>query len=318
MPPRRSTRVNRGGAAQRGGRTGGRGGRGGGRGTGNNNNNNENPDFETIIAQQLQGLLPTIVTQVAEHRVTTRISTYPTYFLSNVYQYPLVETCLQEDRLELTEVVQPRGVEGLVEEEVEEVVAALVGDHMSNQGNNVSRNDHADNDGGNDHANDGNHANGNNGCTYREFSACKPVDFDGNGGAIAYTRWVEKMESVINISECADHQKIKYAACSLTGKALTWWNTQIQARGREAAIRMSWDDFKALLKEEYCPDNEMQKLEHEFYHHAMVGAGHTAYTDRFHELARLIPHMVTLESKRIERSMESDLKKKREIPLDIL
>ncbi|PWA76224.1 reverse transcriptase domain-containing protein [Artemisia annua] len=239
MPPRRSNRVNRGAPAQRGGRTGGRGGRGSGRGTGNNNNNNENPDFETIIARKLQGLLPTIVTQV--------------------------------------------------------------GDHISNQGNNVSGNDHGDNNGGNDHANNGNHTNGNKGCTYREFSACKPVDFDGNGGAIAYTRWVEKMESVIDISECADHQKIKYAACSLTGKALTRWNTQIQARGREAAVGMSWDDFKALLMEEYCPDNEMQKLEYEFYHHAMVGAGHTAYTDRFHELARLVPHMVTPESKRIKR-----------------
>nr|GEY86593.1 reverse transcriptase domain-containing protein [Tanacetum cinerariifolium] len=35
--------------------------------------------------------------------------------------------------------------------------------------------------------------------------------------------------------------------------------------------------------------------------HAMVGAGHVAYTDRFHELARLVPHLVTLESRVIER-----------------
>ncbi|GJV34559.1 putative reverse transcriptase domain-containing protein [Tanacetum coccineum] len=33
----------------------------------------------------------------------------------------------------------------------------------------------------------------------------------------------------------------------------------------------------------------------------MVEAGHDAYTDRFHELARLVPHLVTLENKRIER-----------------
>ncbi|GJU61594.1 putative reverse transcriptase domain-containing protein [Tanacetum coccineum] len=33
----------------------------------------------------------------------------------------------------------------------------------------------------------------------------------------------------------------------------------------------------------------------------MVGAGHAAYTDRFHELARLVPPLVTLEGKRIER-----------------
>ncbi|GKD56708.1 hypothetical protein Tco_1290095 [Tanacetum coccineum] len=33
----------------------------------------------------------------------------------------------------------------------------------------------------------------------------------------------------------------------------------------------------------------------------MVGANHTAYTDRFHELAKLVPHLVTPESSRIKR-----------------
>nr|GEV84444.1 reverse transcriptase domain-containing protein [Tanacetum cinerariifolium] len=33
----------------------------------------------------------------------------------------------------------------------------------------------------------------------------------------------------------------------------------------------------------------------------MVGAGHAAYTDRFHELAMLVPHLVTLESRMIKR-----------------
>ncbi|GJU69573.1 putative reverse transcriptase domain-containing protein [Tanacetum coccineum] len=33
----------------------------------------------------------------------------------------------------------------------------------------------------------------------------------------------------------------------------------------------------------------------------MVGAGHAAFTDRFHELARLVPHLVTPESRMIER-----------------
>ncbi|GKC37637.1 putative reverse transcriptase domain-containing protein [Tanacetum coccineum] len=33
----------------------------------------------------------------------------------------------------------------------------------------------------------------------------------------------------------------------------------------------------------------------------MVGVGHAAYTDRFHELARLVPHLVTSESRSIKR-----------------
>ncbi|GKB05288.1 reverse transcriptase domain-containing protein [Tanacetum coccineum] len=47
--------------------------------------------------------------------------------------------------------------------------------------------------------------------------------------------------------------------------------------------------------------HEMQKLESELWNHAMVGAGHAAYTDRFHELARLVLHLVTPESRMIER-----------------
>ncbi|GJT24074.1 putative reverse transcriptase domain-containing protein [Tanacetum coccineum] len=46
----------------------------------------------------------------------------------------------------------------------------------------------------------------------------------------------------------------------------------------------------------------MQKLETEFWKYAMVEAGHAAYTDRFHELARLVPRLVTPENKRIERN----------------
>ncbi|GJV35268.1 putative reverse transcriptase domain-containing protein [Tanacetum coccineum] len=76
---------------------------------------------------------------------------------------------------------------------------------------------------------------------------------------------------------------------------------QVQTRGREVAVGMTWEDFKTLTREEFCPNNEMQKLETEFWCHAIVGAGHAAYTDRFHKLARLVPHLVTPENKRIKR-----------------
>ncbi|GKB70636.1 hypothetical protein Tco_0932048 [Tanacetum coccineum] len=101
---------------------------------------------------------------------------------------------------------------------------------------------------------------GNNGCTYKGFVMCGPQDFNRTGGAVALTRWIEKMESVIDNSGCLANQRVKYAASSFIGKALTWWNTQVQARGRDAANTMAWDDFKALLTIEFCPSNEIEKL----------------------------------------------------------
>ncbi|GKC86791.1 reverse transcriptase domain-containing protein, partial [Tanacetum coccineum] len=69
----------------------------------------------------------------------------------------------------------------------------------------------------------------------------------------------------------------------------------------EVAVSMSWNDFKFMMIQEFCPSHEMQKLESDLWNHAMVGAGHAAYTDRFHELTRLVPHLVTPESRMIER-----------------
>ncbi|GJU29960.1 reverse transcriptase domain-containing protein [Tanacetum coccineum] len=144
------------------------------------------------------------------------------------------------------------------------------------------------------------------GCTYEEFLACNPTEYDGKGGAIVYTCWIKKMESVQDMSGCRDNQKVKYTVRSFVGKALTWWNSQIHTRCREAAVGMSWEDFKTLTMEEFCPVNEMQKLEIEFWNHVMVGDGHAAYTDKFHELAMLFPHLVTPENKRIERTLTDE------------
>ncbi|GKB40371.1 putative reverse transcriptase domain-containing protein, partial [Tanacetum coccineum] len=76
-----------------------------------------------------------------------------------------------------------------------------------------------------------------------------------------------------------------------------------QARGRETANAMSWNDFTALLVEEFCPSNEMERLENKFWNHKMIRANHAGYTDRFHELAKLVPHLVTPEFARIKRYM---------------
>ncbi|GKD05867.1 reverse transcriptase domain-containing protein [Tanacetum coccineum] len=149
--------------------------------------------------------------------------------------------------------------------------------------------------------NRGNGNDGNNGCSYKTFTACNPKEFDGKGGVVALTCWIEKIGSVFDNSGCTANQRVRYAASCFVNKALTWWNTQVQARGHEAAIGMSWNDFQALLVEEFCPSNEMEKLENEFWNHTMVGANHVAYTNRFHELAKLVPHLVTHESSRIKR-----------------
>ncbi|GJR87140.1 putative reverse transcriptase domain-containing protein [Tanacetum coccineum] len=49
---------------------------------------------------------------------------------------------------------------------------------------------------------------------------------------------------------------------------------------REVVVSMSWNGFKFMMIEEFCPSHEMQKLETELWSHVMVGAGHATYINR--------------------------------------
>nr|GEV24978.1 reverse transcriptase domain-containing protein [Tanacetum cinerariifolium] len=69
-------------------------------------------------------------------------------------------------------------------------------------------------------------------------------------------------------------------------------------------VGFSYKEFLTCNPKEYdefYPSHEMTKLETELWNHVMVEAGHAAYTDRFYELARLVPHLVTPKSRKIQR-----------------
>nr|GFB36301.1 hypothetical protein [Tanacetum cinerariifolium] len=77
-------------------------------------------------------------------------------------------------------------------------------------------------------------------------------------------------------------------------------SNRIHTLSRKVSVSMSWNDFKFMMMEEFCHSHKMQKLETKLWNHVMVGAGHAAYADKFHKLARLVPHLVALESRKIE------------------
>ncbi|GKA84536.1 putative reverse transcriptase domain-containing protein [Tanacetum coccineum] len=100
-------------------------------------------------------------------------------------------------------------------------------------------------------------------CFYADFMKCQPLNFKGTEGVVGLTRWIEKMESVFNISGCAIENQVKFTTCTLLGAALTWWNGQIRTLGPEA-YTMTWEVLKKKMTDKYCPQGEFKKLEIEF------------------------------------------------------
>ncbi|GJU03760.1 putative reverse transcriptase domain-containing protein [Tanacetum coccineum] len=137
-------------------------------------------------------------------------------------------------------------------------------------------------------------------CTFSGFMKCNPTVFHGHEGAIELSRWFEKTEMVFGVSECAEARKVKFAAATLQGRALTWWNSQVATRGLEAANQIGWTEMKRIMTDEFCPIEEIQRMEHELWNLKVKEFDITAYTKRFHELVHLCPEMVPSERKKIE------------------
>ena len=108
----------------------------------------------------------------------------------------------------------------------------------------------------------------------------KPTPFNGTRGVIALTRWFEKIESIFEICSCSETDKVKFAACTFTDKALTWWNGRVKSLTLPVANAMGWETMKEILLAEYCPRGEMQKLEHELWNLKMKGSDIAACTSR--------------------------------------
>ncbi|GJQ89828.1 putative reverse transcriptase domain-containing protein [Tanacetum coccineum] len=103
-------------------------------------------------------------------------------------------------------------------------------------------------------------------CMYSSFMKCNPTSFHGNEGAVELCRWFEKTKSIFSISECAERNKVKFAAATLQGRALTWWNSQVATLGLEGGLQSKvWNDMNNKMREEFGPPNEIQRMEVELY-----------------------------------------------------
>ncbi|XP_071733907.1 uncharacterized protein [Rutidosis leptorrhynchoides] len=136
---------------------------------------------------------------------------------------------------------------------------------------------------------------------YKTFMGCKPQSFSGTEGPVGLLRWLEKLESVFKICECADNDRVKFTSCTLSDGALTWWNSFAKSVGIDVAYDTPWEEFKKQMIDKYCPRNEIQRLETELWNLKLEGTDIAGYTNRFLELALMCPTMVTPEYKRIER-----------------
>nr|GFB02210.1 reverse transcriptase domain-containing protein [Tanacetum cinerariifolium] len=105
-------------------------------------------------------------------------------------------------------------------------------------------------------------------CYYTDFMKCHPLNFKGTEGAVGLTRWIEKMESVFNIS---------------------------------GLHTMTWSMLKKKMTDKYCPLGEVKKLEIGLWNLKGRDNNIPSYTNRFQELAIICTKFVSNETEKVDK-----------------
>ncbi|XP_022024756.1 uncharacterized protein LOC110925097 [Helianthus annuus] len=138
-------------------------------------------------------------------------------------------------------------------------------------------------------------------CSYKYFVSCKLRDFTGEKGAIDCMTWLDEMDTVVDISGCVEQDVVKFVSQSFTGEALAWWRSLVQATGKIPLYNLSWEQFVALIRENFCPQHEVEKIETDFLTLVMKNLDCQSYVTSFNTMSRLVPYLVTPEPKCIAR-----------------
>nr|GEX85902.1 putative reverse transcriptase domain-containing protein [Tanacetum cinerariifolium] len=108
-------------------------------------------------------------------------------------------------------------------------------------------------------------------CTFTDFIKCSPITFCGNKGAVGLIRWIEKTEMVFTVSKCTEANKVV----------------------------KTWAEMKVMMTEEFCPPEEIQRMEGELWNLRVKEMDISSYTIRFNELVILSTGMVPTERKKV-------------------
>ncbi|GJY32947.1 putative reverse transcriptase domain-containing protein [Tanacetum coccineum] len=136
-------------------------------------------------------------------------------------------------------------------------------------------------------------------CFYADFMKCQPLNFKGTEGVVGLTQWIEKMESVFNISGCAIENQVNFVTNSVRCCIDLVDGCQIRTLGsRGISNDMNTQD---KMMDEYCPQGEIKKLEIELWNLKVKGNDVPAYTERFQELTLICTKFVANKTEKVDK-----------------
>lgn len=131
-----------------------------------------------------------------------------------------------------------------------------------------------------------------------QFRRYRPPTFDGGDGPLAVEEWLQAIEKIFRHISCPKDKKVICAEFMLIGRAGFWWESASRTRNEEQLAALTWDKFKAEIRDKFFPQALRDHKESEFLRLVQGEMDITEYERKFEELSRYAPHLVETEFKK--------------------
>ncbi|XP_024989280.1 uncharacterized protein LOC112523838 [Cynara cardunculus var. scolymus] len=131
------------------------------------------------------------------------------------------------------------------------------------------------------------------------FLTCKPPTFSGERDPVKVMCWIKEIESVFNIIQCPEADKVRFTVLVLKSNALFWWEVESLAR-TDVLQTLSWEEFVNRFKDQFCPKTAIRQMEEDFLKLEQGNGTVREYIEKFIEYSRFA-ELHSLESRKVER-----------------
>ncbi|KAJ9552642.1 hypothetical protein OSB04_016687 [Centaurea solstitialis] len=139
------------------------------------------------------------------------------------------------------------------------------------------------------------------GFTYRNFSACTPLEFKGELDPTAALRWISDMEGVFHTCGCPENLRVPYALNLLRGPAKDWWKLQAAGMTEVQLGALLRGEFVERFRRQYVHRVEIERITRHSLSYKQQNESLKELAIKFREMALFCPDYTRREDMKMER-----------------
>ncbi|XP_057478100.1 uncharacterized protein LOC130765643 [Actinidia eriantha] len=131
---------------------------------------------------------------------------------------------------------------------------------------------------------------------YEQFMKLNSPEFMGATNPLVAEEWLKKLDTIFEVIEVTDEQKLTLATFMLRGEARNWWETMRRMQNAQPeGVPISWRRFVEIFNDQYFPRIYRMQKEQEFMSLKKKTMFVVEYEEKFTALSRFAPEMVHTE-----------------------